>query len=62
MVVLVTGCTWLLLLLRLVLTAGSCQSGCFTFFGVRAIRSIGYYLLFLLLLLLELLDGRDCII
>ena len=69
--VLVTGCTGLLLLLLLVFTASACQSSCFTYFGVRAISSIGsicssigYYLLFLLLLLLllKLLDGGDCII
>ena len=69
--VLVTGCTGLLLLLLLVLAASACQSSCFTCFGVRAISSIGsicssigYYLLFLLLLLLllKVLDGGDCII
>ena len=69
--VLVTGCTGLLLLLLLVFAASACQSSCFTYFGVRAISSIGsicsstgYYLLFLLLLLLllKLLDGGDCII
>ena len=65
--VLVTGCTGLLLLLLLVLAASACQSSCFTCFGVRAISSIGsicssigYYLLFLLLL--KVLDGGDCII